>query len=119
MKSIIKIKILLILTLSYFVCVPLTEKENCAQWGCPDTEFQGFEILACPGYIELSSFDCKNLNTGFWAKGRYKTEEECLGKINSDKDGFLMGCLIGLRDTNNLNKKSDIPWSGGWCLFNC
>lgn len=110
-----KTNLILLLCGFLLLCVSLTEKETCERWGCEDTGNKDL-VLFCPGYIELANFDCKNFGSSF---RKYKTEEECLQKINPDRDGFLVGCLLGIRDTENLNGKSEIPLSGGWCLFNC
>lgn len=104
------ITISLFLALSY--CIPATEKESCESYGCSDT---GLNILvvSCPFYLGLQSFDCKNYSP------RYKSESQCITELPGDKDNALLFCAIGIQSIINLEKKSDAPFSGGVCIFNC
>ena len=108
-----KTNLILLLCGFLLLCVPLTEKETCERWGCEGTGNKDL-VIFCPLYLQLANLDCKNYNLS-----KYKTEEECLQRVNSDRDVQLVSCLIGIKDTNALNRKSEIPLSGGGCLFNC
>jgi hypothetical protein len=72
-----------------------------------------FLIVSCPYYLGLQNFDCKNYSL------RYKSESQCIIELPGDKDNALLFCAMGVQSRINLEKKSDAPFSGGVCIFNC
>jgi hypothetical protein len=94
-------------------CVPATEKDNCKSHGCSDTGLEILTVISCPLYLQLQNFDCKNFSP------RYKSESQCIIELPGERNSALVGCAIGIQSRINLEKKSDEPFSGGVCIFNC
>ncbi|MCB1176005.1 MAG: hypothetical protein KDK36_00365 [Leptospiraceae bacterium] len=109
-------KILPLLYLFYLIfplaCIPYTEKQSCKSYGCSDT---GLEILVtmCPAISNLQNKTCETFQP------KFQTKEECLKDRDEQLNASILGCTLGIIHTRNLENKSDVPFSGGVCIFNC